>query len=158
MKGKLMSALFLLSLIISVSKVQAQDVEGCYMGYYNVFNERGASAVPNGEHDVVISIIRDGKSTCYFGKAKVQNGSFQSPVMIQKDDMSYVPLNTVFRSLDQDWLGRQDLETLYEVHDGMSKMFYAEDGMSGRLFFYTFIHDKPRANRRAPSADVLIKR
>ena len=157
MKKIKVSALLFFALFCAFP-VMAQQEDNCYLGYYNVFNERGASEVPNGEHDVVISIIKDGKSECFFGKAKVQDGSFLSPVMIQKDDMSFVPLNTVFRSLDQDWLARQDLETLYEVHDGMSKMFYAEDGVSGRLFFYTFIHDKPRANRRAPSADVLIKR
>ncbi len=75
-----------------------------------------------------------------------------------KDDMSYVPLNTVFRSLDQPWLNSQGWETLYAIYYGMSRMFSAEDSLSGSMFFYTFIHDKPWANRRAPSADVLIKK
>jgi hypothetical protein len=144
--------------LFNVIPVLAQEVDGCYQGYYDVFTERGARAVTDGEHDVVISIIHDGNSTCYFGKAKVQDGKFVSPVMIQKDDMSYVPLNTVFRSLDQTWLSSQDPETLYEIYDGMSRTFYAEDNLSGKMFFYTFIHDKPRANRRAPSADVLIRK
>jgi hypothetical protein len=157
MKRKFWSALLLFVVFFTARQVQAQEIEGCYLGYYNVFSERGAGLVPNGEHDVIISIIKDGTSECYFGKATVKDGNFVSPVLIQKDDMSYVPLNNVFGSLDQEWLSRQNMDSLYEIHDGMSKMFYGEENLSGKMFFYKFIHDKPRANRRAPSADVLIK-
>ena len=159
MKVNLTFLLMLCVLIgVQAQTVSPQSVEGCYMGYYTTFSERGADLVTDGEHDVVISIVKDGKSECYFGKAKVKDGKFLSPVMIQKDDMSYVPLASVFKSLDQNWISQQDPTTLYDINDGMSKMFYAEDNLSGRMFFYTFVHNKPRANRRAPSADILIKK
>lgn len=137
--------------------INPQDTEGCYGEYFQVFSDRGAKEIPNGEHDVVISIVYRGKSECYFGKAKVENGKMVPPVQIQKDDLTFAPLSTIYRNLDQEWLSNQNPDTLYEIVDGMSRTFHSEDNQSGRVFFYTHINSKPKANRRAPSANTLIK-
>jgi hypothetical protein len=137
--------------------VDSEETGGCYAEYFQIFSERGAKPIPNGNHDVVISIIYKGESQCYFGKAKVENGKMVPPVQIQKEDLSYAPLSTVYRNLDQEWLARQNPETLYDIVDGMSRRFYSEDQQTGRIFFYTFINEKPKSNRRAPSASSLIK-
>lgn len=134
------------------------EVEGCYNDYYAAFTERGANPVTDGQHDVVISVIHQGKSECYFGKATVKDGKFINPVTIQKDDMSFVPLNTIFKSLDQNWLEEQDMATINDITDGMSNVFLTKDEYELRMFFYTFVHPKPRANRKAPPADVLLKK
>lgn len=139
------------------TNVSSIETVGCYGEYFQIFSERGAKAIPNGNHDVVISIVHNGESQCYFGKAKIENGRLIPPVQIQKDDLTFVPLSTLYRNLDQEWLGKQNPETLYDIVDGMSKTFYSEDKQTGRVFFYTFINDKPKSNRKAPSASVLIK-
>ncbi|PRY86318.1 hypothetical protein [Mongoliibacter ruber] len=143
-----------MSVSASASSIEA---EGCYGEYFQIFSERGAKAIPDGNHDVVISIIYNGESQCYFGKAKIENGKLVPPVQIQKEDLSYAPVSSLYRNLDQEWLDKQNTETLYDVVDGMSKTFYSEDQQAGRVFFYTFINDKPKSNRKAPSASALIK-
>jgi hypothetical protein len=39
----------------------AKGIEGCYTDYYIAFTERGANPVTDGQHDVVISVIHQGK-------------------------------------------------------------------------------------------------
>jgi hypothetical protein len=136
----------------------SKGIEGCYTDYYIAFAERGANPVTDGQHDVVISIVHQGKSECYFGKATVKQGKFIQPVLIQKDDMSFVPVNTMFKSIDSDWLAKQDKGTLYDINDGMSNVFVTNDKYEIRMFFYTFVHPNKRANRKAPPADVLLKK
>lgn len=163
MKNKLTILVFILSLNFAFGQkaesIHAkEEVEGCYNDYYITFTERGANPVTDGQHDVVISVIHQGKSECYFGKATVKDGKFINPVTIQKDDMSFVPLNTIFKSLDQNWLEDQDMTTINDITDGMTNVFLTKDQYQLRMFFYTFIHPKPRANRKAPPADVLLKK
>lgn len=137
--------------------INLDETGGCYGEYFQIFSERGAKPIPNGNHDVVISIVYKGESQCYFGKAKVENGKLVPPVQIQKDDLSFAPLSSLYRNLDQEWLEKQNQENLFDIVDGMSKRFYSEDQQAGRVFFYTFINDKQKSNRRAPSASALIK-
>ena len=140
------------------SGFHSKGIEGCYTDYFVAFTERGAKPVTDGQHDVVISVINQGKSECYFGKATVKDGKFVSPVMIQKDDMSFVPLNTIFKSLDQNWLEEQDMSTLNDITDGMSNVFLTKEKYELRMFFYTFVHPTARENRKAPPASVLLKK
>jgi hypothetical protein len=142
----------------SDTSIHSKGIEGCYTEYFIAFAERGASPVTDGQHDVVISVINQGNSECYFGKATVKGGKLQRPVLIQKDDMSFVEMSTIFRSLDPEWLEKQDKNTYDEVSDGMSHIFYTQDKYEIRFFFYTFIHPTQRANRKAPPASVLLKK
>ncbi|RZS97367.1 hypothetical protein [Cecembia calidifontis] len=142
----------------SATSIHSKGIEGCYTDYFIAFTERGASPVTDGQHDVVISIINQGKSECYFGKATVKEGKLQRPVLIQKDDLSFVEMSTIFKSLDPEWLEKQDKNTYNEVSDGMSHTFLTQDKYEIRLFFYTFIHPTQRANRKAPPANVLLKK
>ncbi|MCL6259964.1 hypothetical protein M3O96_12745 [Aquiflexum sp. TKW24L] len=162
MKSSLLVFLLFISLNYAFAQTDvsfhAKGIEGCYTEYYIAFTERGANPVTDGQHDVVISVIHQGKSECYLGKATVKGGKFINPVMIQKDDMSLVPLNTIFQSLNQNWLEEQDMSTLNNITDGMTNMFVTKDNYELRMFFYTFIHQNVRANRKAPPADVLLKK
>lgn len=142
----------------SATSIHSKGIEGCYTDYYIAFTERGASPVTDGQHDIVISVIHQGKSECYFGKATVKDGKLQRPVLIQKDDMSFVEMSSMFRSLDPEWLEKQDKSTYDMISDGMSHIFLTLDQYEIRFFFYTFIHPTQRSNRRAPPADVLLKK
>jgi hypothetical protein len=162
MKNRLTILVFFFSLHFAFGQTDvsfhAKGIEGCYTDYYIAFTERGANPVTDGQHDVVITVIHQGKSECYLGKATVKGGKFTNPVMIQKDDMTFVPLNTIFKSLDQNWLEEQDMATINDINDGMSNVFVTKDNYELRMFFYTFVHPNVRANRKAPPADVLLKK
>lgn len=135
-----------------------KGIEGCYIDYYSAFANKGAKPVPDGDHEVVISIIFQAKSDCYMGKATVKDGKFVTPVMIQKEDMSFAPLSTIFKNIDQSWLAEQDTETLYEIHDGMSKMFTSQQGYQVQMFFPSSINPGSGINRKAPPASELLKK
>ena len=68
-----------------------KGIEGCYTEYYGEFANRGAQAVSDGEHEVVISIIYQNSSNCYMGKSTVKAGKFVNPVLIQKENNTFYP-------------------------------------------------------------------
>lgn len=135
-----------------------KGVQGCYLDYYSEFVNRGASPVTDGEHEIVISIIYQNSSECYMGKATVKGGKFVPPVLIQKDDKTYSALSTIFKNMDQNWLAQQDSETLYEIHDGMSKMFVSQQYYQVQMFFPAFIKKTSGVNQKAPPASELLKK
>ncbi|GAA0878547.1 hypothetical protein GCM10009119_15150 [Algoriphagus jejuensis] len=105
-----------------------KGIEGCYLDYYSEFADRGASSVTDGEHEVVVSVIYQNSSECYMGKTTVKGGKLVVPVLVQKEDMAYVPLSKLFNDMDMEWLMKQDKTTLYDIHDGMSKLFLSQQG------------------------------
>lgn len=135
-----------------------KGIEGCYLDYYSTFVNQGARPVTDGDHEVVISIIYQDKSDCYMGKATVKGGKFIAPVLIQKDDMSYAPLSTIFKNIDQVWLAQQDKESLFEINDGMSKMFVSQQQYQVQMFFPGFINSNSGVNRKAPPASEMLKK
>ncbi|NVJ86908.1 MAG: hypothetical protein HWE15_11420 [Algoriphagus sp.] len=136
-----------------------QGVKGCYSDYYIEFYNRGANKATDGEYEVVISIINtnNSQSECYMGKATVQNGKLMTPVYIQKTDGSYMPLNRMIKALDQNWLDSQDMNTISDVSDGMTTLFYTQEKYWVRLFFPSLINSKSVSNQKAPPAKELLK-
>ena len=135
-----------------------KGIEGCYLDYYSAFVNQGARPVNDGDHEVVISIIYQDKSECYLGKATVKGGKFVTPVLIQKEDMAFAPLSSIFKNIDQVWLAQQDKETLFEINDGMSKMFRSQQGYMVQMFFPDFINSNSGVNRKAPPASEMLKK
>ncbi len=137
--------------------IHLKGVEGCYIDYYSAFANRGAMPVTDGEHEVVIAIIYQNNSECYMGKATVKAGKFVAPVLIEKDDLSFAPMTTIFKDIDQKWLANQDKETLFEINDGTSKMFLTQQGYQLQMFFPKFINKNSGVNKKAPPASELLK-
>lgn len=162
MKIKL-SILFFLGIIFQTFSQEGlslhlKGVQGCYIDYYTAFANKGGSPVTDGEHEVVISIIYQNNSECYMGKATVKEGKFIPPVFIQKDDMSFASLATIFKNIDPAWLALQDPETLYEINDAMSKVFISQQQYLVQMFFPDFINKNSGVNRKAPPASELLKK
>ncbi|MEP1087882.1 hypothetical protein [Algoriphagus sp.] len=134
-----------------------KGLEGCYTDYYSEFANKGAKAVEDGEHEVVISIIYQNKSNCYLGKATVKDKKLVLPILMLKDDKNYSPLATIFNNIDQAWLIQQDQRSLYEISDGMSKMVKSDQGYLVQLFFPSAINSNSGVNVEAPPASVLLK-
>lgn len=161
MKIKL-SMLFLLGIMTQAFSQEGlalhlKGVQGCYIDYYSSFVNKGAGEVSDGEHEVVISILYQNNSECYMGKVTVEGGKFVAPVLIQKDDMSFSKLTPIFKDFDQEWLAKQDPNSLYEINGGMSKMFLSQQGYQLQMFFPEFINKNSGINRKAPPASELLK-
>ena len=140
-----------------VLSLHLKGLEGCYLDYYSEFANKGAQPVMDGEHEVVISIIYQNKSNCYMGKATIKEGKIVLPVLMQKDDNTFAPLTTIFKNIDQSWLIQQDAASLYEINDGMSKMFRSDQGYLVQLFFPKSINSNSGVNVIAPPASELLK-
>lgn len=78
--------------------------------------------------------------------------------LIQKEDNSYAPLNTVFKNIDQTWLAQQDIETLNEINDGMSELFKTDQGYLVQMFFPEFINSNSGRNKKAPPASEMLNK
>jgi hypothetical protein len=134
-----------------------QGVQGCYSDYYIEFHNRGASQPVDGDHEVVISVIHNGQSECYMGKATIKGGKLVNPVYVQKDDGTFSPLNRMFKELDQDWYADQDKETINQISDGMTALFLTQEQYRVRLFFPGLINKSSLVNKKAPPAKELMK-
>ncbi|MBN7813233.1 hypothetical protein J0A68_19920 [Algoriphagus sp. H41] len=135
-----------------------KGVEGCYLGYYSEFVNKGAQPVPDGDHEVVISIIYQNSSECYMGKAKTKDQKIVLPVTIQKDDKTFVPLRTLFKDMDKEWLILQDSNTLFDITDGMSKLFVSQQGYQVQVFFPEVINTNSGVSVKAPPASEMLKK
>ena len=131
----------------------------CFKEWYSLFRDRGASVVTDGTHDVILTLrnTQDGSSQCYMGRVEVVNGKIKRPIMIQKVDGSFEPFSTLGKGLDPAFTKSMTEDDLSTITDGMSVNFHMADMEYGRIFFYTFLNEKPKALKQAPSAKSLIK-
>lgn len=131
----------------------------CFKEWYNLFRERGASTVTDGTQDVIISLRNTvaGVSQCYMGRVEVSGGKIKRPIMVQKVDGSYEPFATLGKGLDPGFMKSMSEDEMGTIADGMSVNFLMAEGEFGRIFFYTFLNEKPKALKLAPSPRTLIK-
>ncbi|MBL7848436.1 MAG: hypothetical protein JNL40_13285 [Cyclobacteriaceae bacterium] len=131
----------------------------CFKEWYDLFRDRGASTVTDGTHEVILTLrnTRDGSSKCYMGRAEVVGGKFKRPVMIQKMDGSYEPFTTIGKGLDPAFAKSLTEDEFGTITDGMSINFLMSDQEYGRIFFYTFLNEKPKSLKQAPSPKSLVK-
>ncbi|MBL7861402.1 MAG: hypothetical protein JNJ65_09585 [Cyclobacteriaceae bacterium] len=128
----------------------------CYDQWYALFKDRGANAVADGTHDVIISLQHDGYSECFLGKIDVASGKISSKLQIQKVDGSYDEFDKKLSSTYMSPEGTLKSE-LRDVVNGMTAALTLADGETIRLFFYKSLADKAKANKKAPAPSALIK-
>ncbi len=132
----------------------------CYKEWYTLFSERGAGTVTDGIQNVVLSIrnTSDGTSKCYMGKVEVSGGKIKPPIMVEKEDGTFDTFNALTgKRLDPMFIKSMPEDELYAIHDGMSINMKSADMEYGRIFFYTFISEKPKKLKEAPSPKALVK-
>jgi len=129
----------------------------CFKEWYSLFKERGGNPVPDGTQDVVITVRSNDYSECFMGKVDVAGGKIvPKSLYIQKIDGSYEEYDKKAGAafVASDGTVKEELR---DVTNGMSSSITLADGETARLFFYKFLADKPKANKKAPSPAALIK-
>lgn len=129
----------------------------CYNEWYSTFRERGAKQIPNGTHDVVISIRHGNYSDCFIGKVDVFGGKLSSRPQVQKVDGTYEEWDRRISANYFDSDGKIKDTAILEINNGMSSELTGSEGEMVRIFFYQFVAEKPKANKKAPSPSDLIK-
>jgi hypothetical protein len=141
----------------SAAATPPKKAASCYDQWYAVFKERGADAVADGTHEVIISLRNEfDYAECFFGKIDVKDGKLASKLQIQKVDGSYEEFHKKVSSVYQNADGTVK-EELRDVTNGMSESLELGSGEKIRLFFYKSVADKAKANKKAPNPAALIK-
>lgn len=164
---KLLLTIFLLTPCLSFAqskgtpqKASPKASSNCFKEWYDLFRERGGKPVPDGTQEVIITLRNnnDGTSQCYMGKVDVAGGKIVLPLWVQKADGSFDTFGAISgKKLDPGFTSSMSEDELLAVKDGMSISFRTSDMEFGRLFFYKFLEDKPKALKVAPSPSALIK-
>src|SRR5262245_13323933 len=107
----------------------------CFAEWYTLFKERGATAVPDGVQDVIITLRNNDYTECFMGRIEVANSKLAGKLQIQKVDGSFEEfdkrVSTSF--MNSDGTLKEDLR---DITNGMSSSVTLSDGDYIRLFFY----------------------
>jgi hypothetical protein len=128
----------------------------CFKEWYTLFKERGANPIPDGTQDVIITLRGADYSECFMGKVDVTGGRISSKLQIQKMDGTYEEFDKKVSAAFQNADGVLKDE-LRDITNGMSSSATLTDGENIRLFFYKYLADKPKANKKAPAPSALVK-
>lgn len=136
---------------------KATPAKDCFREWLDLFRERGGKPVTDGTQEVIITLRRSDKTFCFIGKVDVVGGKIKLPLWVQKEDGSFDTFAATGKKLDPEFASATSEEDLLTITDGMSISFRTNEQEYGRLFFYKFLNDKPKANKAAPSPSSLIK-
>ncbi len=157
MKPILLILVFFLSMGLYAQTKPATSASGtCFKEWYTLFKERGANPVPDGTHDVIITLRSGDYSNCFMGRVDVASGKLAGKLQIQKMDGSFEEFDKKVSATYQNAEGVLK-EELRDITNGMSASLTLTDGEIIRLFFYKFVAEKPKANKKAPAPSVIVK-
>jgi hypothetical protein len=128
----------------------------CFKEWYTLFKERGADAIADGTHDVIITLRSPDYSQCFMGRVDVSGGKLTGKLQVQKMDGSYEEFDKKVSSAYQNSEGVLK-EELRDISNGMSASVTLSGGEIIRLFFYKSLAEKPKANKKAPPPSALVK-
>jgi hypothetical protein len=158
-----MKLVFAIAILFSAFGLSAQTKAkptssggNCFKEWYTLFKERGANPIPDGTHEVIITLRNADYSECFMGRVDVAGGKLAGKLQVQKMDGSYEELDKKVSSAYQNSEGALK-EELRDISNGMSASVTLTDGEMIRLFFYKSLADKPKANKKAPAPAVLVK-
>jgi hypothetical protein len=137
----------------------AGKASDCYSEWNAIFHERGARPIPNGNHDVVISIRNGSYAECFMGKVNVLDGRIAGRPQVQKIDGTYEDWGKEVsqKYFNSDGTRTAEGNTLLTINNGMSGEMVLSDGDIVKCFFYQAVLEKTKANKKAPSPSALIK-
>ena len=141
----------------NAASAKATPTKDCFREWLDLFRDRGGKPVPDGAQECIITLRRQEKTVCFMGKIDVAGGKVKPPLWVQKEDGSYETFAAMGKKLDPEFTANLSEDDIFAITDGMSISFRTSEQEYGRLFFYKFLNDKPKANKVAPSPSALIK-
>lgn len=142
--------LFLITTLLIIGSAINVNAQNCYEEYYRLFTDRGASIVPDGPQDVVVTIREGGKSDCYMARVQVKDNQVVAVEGVMLEDGSIKKMGMKLSSKYQDPKNPAILYT--EITDGMSATLLSDDGKQVNFFFIKQLSAKNKAYKHAPPA------
>ncbi len=152
MKIRFLAAALVLA-AISLTSASAFAQANCYEEYIEVFRERGASDVPDGIHEAVVSIRSGNKCDCYMAKVEVKDNAIKKTLGLILIDGSVKNMGV---NLSEKYTDPNNPAKLYtDIYNGMSATFLSDDNRLINIFFIGQLNPKTKAVKVAPSAKTL---
>jgi hypothetical protein len=127
-------------LFLTISPIFSQEAD-CYKQLEDAFAKRGSYAIPDDMYrNVIISFFEGGTSSCYNGKARVENGVIKN-IFIQYSDEQY----DLFMDKDIYNAKRQAVT----VTNGISDMIVTSKGEKLKIIFIDKLKPKAKAYKQA---------
>lgn len=154
MKIKLLAATLLL-IASGITNTNAFAQANCYEEYFELFRERGATSVPDGIHEAVVSIRSNSKCDCYMAKVEVKDNKIQRTLGLIQVDGEIKNLDVKLSEKYNDPVNPAKLYT--EINNGMSPTFLSDDNRQINIFFIGQLKPKTKTVKikPAPSAKSL---
>ena len=147
---KILQFLLVTSLLVIGSTINVNAQSNCYDEYYKLFIDRGATAVPDGAQDVVITIREGEKADCYMGRVQVKNNQIISMDGLILEDGT---IKKMGMKLSPKYKDPKKPAVLYtEIADGMSATLLSDDNRLVNIFFIKQLSAKTKAYKKAPPA------
>lgn len=113
---------------------------GCFEEWKAVFEKRGAYTITDDMYrNVIISFVKDGQSSCVYGKVRVENGKVVS-VFVQYENGEYVLMDQKFTNNSKRPPG---------IENGISEEIVNEAGEHFYVLFIDKIKPKKREYKKA---------
>jgi hypothetical protein len=149
----LFQLLLVASILVFGSTISASAQSNCYEEYVKVFQERGAGPVPDGIHEVVVTVREGNKSDCYMGKAEVKNNQIVQTLGVILEDGTVKKMGV---KLNAKYNDANNPAILYmDIVNGMSSAFLSDDNKLMNIFFYKQLNTKAKSIKLAPPAGSL---
>ena len=147
---KIFQLLLFTSLLVIGTTIKANAQSNCYDEYYKLFIDRGATAVPDGTQDVVITIREGSKSDCYMGKVQVKDNQI---IAVEGLVLTDGTVKKMGMKLSPKYTDPNKPAILYtDIIDGMSTTLLSDDNRLVNIFFIKQLSAKTKAYKKAPPA------
>lgn len=146
--------LLLISVILIMGITTNTNAQlSCYEEYKKLFTERGSAAIPDGTHEVVITLRSDNKTDCYTGKVQVVSNQIVKVLGIFLEDGT---LNMPDMKLSSRYASGPNSSILTrDIVNGMSSTIITEDDVLINIFFTKQLNSKAKVFKPAPPAKSL---
>lgn len=145
--------LLALSILLIGSTIGVNAQSTCYDDYYKLFTERGATAIPDGTHEVVVSIRDGNKCDCLMGKVEVKDNQIVNTLGVLLEDGS---VKKIGMKLNSRYKATENPAILFlDITNGMSSTFLSDDNKMINMFFVKQLNPKAKAFKLAPPASAF---
>jgi hypothetical protein len=151
MKNLFQLLLVSIILILGIS-TNSNAQSTCYDDYKKLFTERGAAAITDGTHEVVITLRSDTKTDCYTGKVQVVSNQIVKVLGIFLEDGT---LHMPDMKLSSRYSGPNSSTLTRNIVNGMSSTIITEDDILINIFFIKQLNSKAKVFKPAPPASSL---
>ena len=150
-----MKNLLLALFLLSVGSTFAQTESNCFIEYFELFNARGCNPIPDGEHNVIITVRDTKEKSCFAGMGTilVKGGIIVGQLKIKTRAGNY---HRPKKELHPGYYDpNHSLHADFSIKNGVSRNFLTKDMKIVNCFFIDFLKAQEASPAPAPAPKSL---